>query len=122
MTIVCYGGTVAAVEEAVVEAFDEHELACEVLIPSRLYPANLAPLAESVRRSGRLLTVEEGCGFAGWGGELVAGLHRELGSALRISARCHSAEHCIPASGPLEKQVLPNPRSILAAILELGMR
>jgi 2-oxoisovalerate dehydrogenase E1 component len=120
VTVVCYGGTVPAVEEAVALAFDEHELACEVLIPSRLYPANLAPIAESVQRSGRLLTVEEGCGFASWGAELVAGLHHQLGSALRVSARCRSAEHCIPASGPLEKQVLPNPRSILAAILELG--
>jgi 2-oxoisovalerate dehydrogenase E1 component len=122
VTIVCYGGTVAAVEEAVAVAFDEHELACEVLIPSRLYPANLAPIAESARRSGRLLTVEEGCGFASWGAELLAGVHQQLGPGLRVSARCHSAEHCIPASGPLEKQILPNPRSILAAILGLAMR
>ena len=120
VTIVCYGGTVSAVEEAVTLAFDQHECVCEVLIPSRLYPANLAPVAESVQRSGRLLAVEEGCGFAGWGSELIAGLHQRLGPALRASARCHSAEHCIPSSGPLEKQVLPNAQSILASILELS--
>ena len=51
-TILCYGGMLADVEKALDPLFDEHEIACEVICPTQLYPLDLRPIVESVRPDG----------------------------------------------------------------------
>ena len=46
VTIVCYGGMLPDVEQAVNTLFDEHELACEVICPVQIYPLNIQPILE----------------------------------------------------------------------------
>jgi len=122
-TIVCYGEMLREVEDAVVAAFDLHEIICEVVCPTRIYPLGLDSILDSVRHSGRLLVVEEGIGFAGFGAEVLAQVaermtHHPTGPLPRMR-RLAAPEHPIPASAPLEKSMLPHSASIVAAIREL---
>jgi 2-oxoisovalerate dehydrogenase E1 component len=118
-TILCYGGMLADVEKALDPLFDEHEIACEVICPSQLYPLDPWPIVESVVRTGRLLVAEEGIGFAAFGAEVVAQLAELAPGALRKLRRLGSPEHPIPSCGPLEKALLPGPAHVVEAVREL---
>jgi len=118
-TIVCYGGMLKEVEEAVVQAFDEHEVICEIVCPSQLWPLNVWPIVESAANTRRLLVVEEGLGFAGFGAEVIAQVQERLPGALQRVRRLASPDHPIPSCAPLERKLLPNADTILQAVLEL---
>ena len=119
VTIVCYGEMLREVEEAILLAFDEHEIICEVICPTRLSPLNFAPIFASVKRSHRLLVTEEGIGVAGFGSEVLARLMESDPTVCRRAKRLASPEYPIPACAPLEREMLPHAKSILAAILGL---
>lgn len=119
LTIVAYGGMVHEVEDAVKQAFVEHEIACEVLVPTRIFPLDLAPIIDSVGRTKRLLLVEEGQGFAGFGAEVIASCCEQLGSRAIAAERVYAAPHPIPCSRDLEKQALPSAAQVLEAILKV---
>ena len=85
VTILCYGGMLADVEKALDPLFDEHEIACEVICPTQLYPLDLRPIVESVARTGRLLIVEEGLGFAALRGRGRGPDRRAAPGALRTA-------------------------------------
>ncbi|HTV47057.1 MAG TPA: thiamine pyrophosphate-dependent enzyme [Phycisphaerae bacterium] len=118
LTVVCYGGMLPEVEAAVIQAFERYEIACELVVPTQLYPLDIRPFVASVSRTARLLVVEEGLGFAAFGAELVARLTEVDCGLLSKIRRLASPEHPIPSSGPLEKSLLPNPDNILQAIAE----
>ena len=119
LTVLCYGGMLADVEKALDPLFDLHEIACEVICPTQLYPLDVRPIIESVERTGRLLVVEEGIGFAAFGAEVVARIVELAPGALHRLRRLAAPEHPIPACGPLEKALLPGPAHVVAAALEL---
>jgi 2-oxoisovalerate dehydrogenase E1 component len=119
LTIFCYGGMLPDVERAIDRLFREHELVCEVICPVQIYPLNLWPILDSVGRSGRLLVVEEGLGFAALGAEVIAALCERSPGRLKAVARLASRRHAIPSAGPLERETLPNPDSITQAALAL---
>ena len=117
LTLVAYGGMVQEAESALLELFTEHDLLCELLIPVSLYPLDLRPIQDSVARSGALLVIEEGQGFAGFASELAAALV-ERGQVFRLR-RVAAAPHPIPTSRPFERAVLPTTSSIVRAAVEL---
>lgn len=120
MTIVAYGGMVIDAEEAMRRLFVDHELAGELIVPLQLHPLDLSPLIEAVGRSGKLLIVEEGQGFAGFGAELTAAL-AERGALDGVTVRRLAAAACpIPTSRPLEAAALPSADAIERAALELA--
>jgi 2-oxoisovalerate dehydrogenase E1 component len=119
LTIVCYGGTLPDVESAVDTLFEEHEIACEVICPMRLYPLNLGPILESVMKSRRLLLVEEGLSFAAFGAEVAAQILEEAPGVVEVMARIGSPEHPIPSCGPLEKELLPGAKHIICRACEM---
>ena len=116
VTVVTYGGMVEEVEEAVRRAFVENEIVSEVLVPTMIFPLDLAPILESVARTGRLVVVEEGQGFAGFGAEVIASCAERLPEAALRSARVHAEPHPIPCSRDLEKDALPAAAQVLDAI------
>ncbi len=118
VTVVTYGGMLDEVEEAVRVAFEEDEIISEVLVPTRLFPLDLGPIADSVARTGRLLVVEEGQGFAGFGAEVIAQCTQRLGGKLH-AARVAAAPHPIPCSRELEKSALPGTAEVHAALQQL---
>jgi 2-oxoisovalerate dehydrogenase E1 component len=115
LTIVCYGGMLIDVETALNTLFDDHEIVAEVICPAQLYPLDPRPIVESLRKSGRLLIVEEGQGFAAFGAEVLAQVSELAPGVLRRCRRLSAPEHPIPSCGPLEKAILPGPGHVVEA-------
>ncbi len=113
ITIVAYGGMASLAEAAAKTLWENDELACDLLLPTQLYPLDIAPIVESVRQTGRLLVVEEGQGFAGFGGELIAALTCNPRTGFFHADRLYAAEHPIPAARMAETQALPNTEKII---------
>ncbi len=119
VTIFCYGGMLPAVEQAIAEAFDEFEIAAEVLCPIQIYPLNAQPIIDSLATTHRLLIVEEGMAFAAVGSELIAQIVEQAPAVLRHVKRVGPPLTPIASCGPLEKEMLPSARTIVAALREL---
>jgi 2-oxoisovalerate dehydrogenase E1 component len=117
VSIFCYGGMLEEAEAAVLELFDEYEIRAEILCPSQLAPFDERPLADSVARTARLLTCEEGPGFCALGAEAIACLARR-GVTLR-SVRRLACDEVIPSAFGAERELLPNARAIVAAVVEM---
>lgn len=119
VTVVCYGGMLPYVEEAMIAAFEEEEILAEMVCPLQLYPLNAWPVLESLQQTNKLLVVEEGHSFAAFGAELVAQIQERRPGLLARCKRLGSPEHPIPSCGPLELSLLPGPESIKKAIKDL---
>jgi 2-oxoisovalerate dehydrogenase E1 component len=119
VTIVCYGGILPVAEKVQIEAFDNYEIVSEIICPLCLYPMNIQAVYESLEQSGKMLIVEEGYSFAAWGSEIVTRILERSTSVLHDVKRVSMSEYPIPCSGPLELQMLPNEKSVLAALKEL---
>lgn len=117
LTLVAYGYMAGLAREAALQLAYEHEIFSEIVIPTQLSPfdGTILPLTESVARSGRLLTIEEGTYSLGWGAEVLARLVENLGPRLRVAWRLAAAETPVPASGVLEEVSLPGVAEIVAA-------
>ena len=96
----------------------EHEIFCEIVIPTQLSPMDTEALVASLARTGRLLTVEEGTGSLGWGAEVVARAAEALGARLRVARRLAGVDLPVPASLVLENLVLPGVDQIVAMSLQ----
>jgi 2-oxoisovalerate dehydrogenase E1 component len=117
VTVVCYGGMLEVVEEAVPLAFQQDEVLVEVICPTQLVPLNLVPIVESVRRTGRILVAEEGKTFAAFGSEILAGL---LEAGVDCRARRIGYDHFIPSSFSAEMRLLPSAEDVRRAIADLA--
>ncbi len=120
ITVVTYGGIVDDVEDAVKRAFEDHDIICEVLVPTRLFPLDMTPILDSVAVTGRLLVVEEGQGFAGFGSEVLAACAERLPGTALHAARVCAQPHPIPCSRELEKFALPGSDEVVAALQKLA--
>jgi len=118
VTIVCYGGMLEEVERAVVLAFDEDEIACEIICPTLLNPLNHAPIIESVRKSRKLLVVEEGSTIASLGSEIASKL---LAKSVQLVIFRHIGNNSIiPCSVECENYLLPNHETVLAELKDMA--
>lgn len=97
----------------------EREISCQVLVPSRLYPFDVAPLLPALRGAGLICVAEESTAGGTWGSEISQLIHRELWDDLRRPVLLvHSKDSVIPASAHLEKEVLIQDSTICEAIVE----
>ena len=119
ITIVCYGGCLRDAEQAADILFETHEVVAEIICPVQLYPLRIQPIAESAMASGRLLVVEEGQLFCGFGAEVLAAVQEVCGGAAIVARRHAAAPHPLPASRPAELDSLPDPASIVRHCLEM---
>jgi len=120
VTVFCYGGMLQYVEQAAIAAFDEYEIAVEVICPIQIYPLNPWPVIESLKQTHLLLVVEEGINFAAVGSELIAQVAEYAPEVIRRTMRLSPLHIPIPSCGALEEELLPGSSSILAAIQELA--
>lgn len=114
-TLICYGGMLHDAELAAEQLFLEHEIGVEVICPTQIFPLDLEAIETSVRETGKIFIVEEGSGFAAWGGEVLSHLV-ERRVPVRRAARLDYAG-IIPSSFAAEKNVLPNTKKIVDLII-----
>ncbi len=114
LTLVTYGEMTEVAEEAIATLFDEDEVLVEYVVVSQLAPLRAQPIIESVRRTTRLLVLEEGTEPWGFGAEVLARAAEELGAELRGCARVAAHHLPIPNARPLEDAVLPDSARVVA--------
>lgn len=92
-------------------------ISCEVIDPRTLVPLDLKTIVESVKKTGRLLTVEEAPHAGGWGAEVATQVTEEAIWYLESPViRVTLGAGMIPFSQPLEDYVIPNKDRVIAAV------
>jgi len=120
VTVVTYGGLTDLAEEAMEALILDRELEFDYFILSQLNPLHLEDVVESVRRTGRLVTVEEGPAAFGVGAEIMAQVAEALGKDGVRARRVASLDLPIPSARGQEREVLPSRERIVAAIREVS--
>jgi pyruvate/2-oxoglutarate/acetoin dehydrogenase E1 component len=113
LTLATYGFALGLAQQAALRLAYEHEIFVEIVVLTQLSPFVIDPILASVKRTSRLLTLEEGSYSLGWGAEILAQVSAAMGGRLKQAARLAAKDLPIPASGPLEAQVLPSVEDIL---------
>jgi pyruvate/2-oxoglutarate/acetoin dehydrogenase E1 component len=118
LTIACYGYNFEITRAAALELFMEHEIFSEIILFSQLSPFNLEPLFQSLGRTGKLVTVEEGTLSLGWGAELAARAAERINN-LRIR-RVAALDLPVANAKSLEDQILPSVQEIVKTALAVA--
>ena len=118
ITIVASGWMVQLAGQAA-ETLSSEGVDCELIDLRTIVPLDMDTVIESVRRTGRVLVVDEDYQSFGVSGEIIARLmEADLGGRVRAARHC-LPDVPIPASKPLEEAVLPSSESIAAAVRTL---
>lgn len=92
-------------------------VSAEVIDPRTLKPLDVETIVASVRKTGRLVVVNEGPRTGGFASEVVARVIDECYDALRAKPeRVTALDTPIPYAASLERAVLPSHERVLAAI------
>jgi pyruvate/2-oxoglutarate/acetoin dehydrogenase E1 component len=100
------------------EALEADGISVEVVDLRTLRPFDLETALASVRKTNRLVVVEEGPLTGGWAGEVLASVVEHGLGHLDDAWRIATPDTPIPYSPPLEKAFLPGPERIAAEIRE----
>jgi pyruvate/2-oxoglutarate/acetoin dehydrogenase E1 component len=119
LTLTAYGYMAELARQAALRLAYEHEVFCEIVVPTQLSPIDTAALMASLSRTGHLLTIEEGTHALGWGAEMVACASEALGPHLRVAQRLAAMDLPVPASAALEDTVLPGVDQIVETSLKI---
>jgi pyruvate/2-oxoglutarate/acetoin dehydrogenase E1 component len=90
----------------------------EVVDLRTLRPLDWSTVATSVRKTNRLLVVEEGPLTGGWAGEVLALALEHALEDVDDAWRLATPDHPVPYSPPLEDAFLPGPEQIAGSIRE----
>jgi pyruvate dehydrogenase E1 component beta subunit len=102
------------------EALAESGISAEVINLRSLRPLDIDTVVASVRKTGRIVTVEEGWPFAGIGAEINMQVIEHCFDWLDAPpARVHGVDVPLPYAANLEKLALPQPDWVVAAVRKL---
>jgi pyruvate dehydrogenase E1 component beta subunit len=119
VTIVAFSIMVGTALKAA-EALAEQGISAEVINLRSLRPLDTATIVESVKKTSRIVTVEEGWPFAGIGAEVNMQIIEECFDWLDAPpARVHGLDVPLPYAANLEKLALPQPDWVVAAVKKL---
>jgi acetoin:2,6-dichlorophenolindophenol oxidoreductase subunit beta len=109
-----------AVAVSAAEELAKEGVSCEVIDPRTLVPLDLETIVGSVKKTGRLLTVEEVPHAGGWGAEVATRVTDEAiwyleGPVVRVTME----GSIIPFSQPLEEHIIPNKGRVVATLRRL---
>ncbi len=106
--------------QAAERARREHNIDVEILDLRTLNPYDWEAIAESVRKTSRVIVAHEDMLSWGYGAEIAARIGDELFDALDAPVRRIGAMDTFVAYQPiLEDAILPQPETILKAIVDL---
>jgi pyruvate/2-oxoglutarate/acetoin dehydrogenase E1 component len=98
------------------QALEQDGLSVEVIDLRTLRPLDLETVVSSVRKTNRVVVVEEGPITGGWAGEVLASVTEEALGHLDDAWRIATPNTPIPYSPSLEDAFLPGPERIAAEI------
>jgi pyruvate dehydrogenase E1 component beta subunit len=98
-------------------SFDDESVSVEVLDPRTIIPLDREAIIKSVRKTGRLITAEEGCKTGGFSAEVISTVAEKAHTALKAPVvRIANPDAIIPYKTENEIHVLPNEKDIQRAI------
>jgi pyruvate/2-oxoglutarate/acetoin dehydrogenase E1 component len=115
--LVTAGGLAGRALTAMRDLLLRHELSGRLLVPARLFPLDLAPLAAAAATARRVVVVDDGPPGGGWGTEVAFRLQQALPH--RPVRLLHSADRVIPTAAHLEHGVLVQAETIARTVLEV---
>ena len=119
VTLVAFSIMVGVAMKAA-EALAEQGIEAEVINLRSLRPLDTATIVESVKKTSRLVTVEEGWPFAGIGAEVAMQVIEHAFDYLDAPpARVHGVDVPLPYAANLEKLALPQPDWVVAAVKKI---
>ena len=96
----------------------ENNIDCEVIDLRTIRPLDMEIILESVEKTGRLVCVEEACGFGGFMGEVMSQVMEKGFDYLDAPAIRVSSMDCpVPYSYILEREMIPSVEKIRDAVL-----
>ncbi|MBN1298366.1 MAG: alpha-ketoacid dehydrogenase subunit beta [Actinobacteria bacterium] len=99
---------------------EEKGIECEVIDPRTLRPLDIDLIIDSVKKTGRLVCVEEACGFGGFMGEVAAQVAEKGFDWLDAPIVRISGKNCpVPYSLVLENDMIPGHDRIKEGILSI---
>ncbi len=113
ITLATYGYSADIARQAALQLAYEAEVFVEILICTQLAPFELSPIIESVSRTRRLVTLEEGAHDLGWGAEVLSQVVENHEAQLIAAERVAALQLPIPSSGPLEEAIFPNTENVV---------
>ncbi|MCL4378519.1 MAG: alpha-ketoacid dehydrogenase subunit beta [Actinobacteria bacterium] len=106
--------------ETSIKLYEKEKIDCEVIDLRSLKPMDIDLVLESIKKTGRLLCVEEACGFGGYMGEVVSQVVEKGFDYLDAPIIRVASKNCpIPYSIPLEEEVIPNTDKIKEGVLRV---
>nr|WP_062331076.1 transketolase C-terminal domain-containing protein [Herbidospora sakaeratensis] len=95
----------------------EDEIACTLLVPARLHPLDVTPVADVLAAARRVHVAEDGTAGGTWGAEVARVLHERLWGRLTAPITHISApDSIIPTAAHLEARCTVQPADIRRAI------
>jgi pyruvate/2-oxoglutarate/acetoin dehydrogenase E1 component len=117
IVLITYGGMAKIAVDAALDLFMEEEVLVHVIVPSMIREIPFNDFTSVIRKSGRVIIVEEGNKMGGWGSEVSSQIQENLFSSLLCPVQRIGAEDSpIPSSLPLEREVLPTKEKIIKKI------
>jgi len=119
VTLVAFSIMVGVAMKAA-EALAEQGIEAEVINLRSLRPLDTATIVESVKKTSRLVTVEEGWPFAGIGAEVAMQVIEHAFDWLDAPpVRVHGVDVPLPYAANLEKLALPQPQWVVDAVKKI---
>ncbi|MEM2913903.1 MAG: transketolase C-terminal domain-containing protein, partial [Candidatus Bathyarchaeia archaeon] len=105
---------------AAAEKLEREGINAEIIDPRTLVPFDKESVIRSVKKTGRLVIVEEDTKTGGWGAEVAAIISEEAIDYLDAPIkRVSSLDAPIGASPPLEDYLIPREEQIIAAVKKI---
>jgi 2-oxoisovalerate dehydrogenase E1 component len=115
LTIVSYGETARHIADHLERFFEETDFVPELICLTQLHPLDTNLVERSVKKTGQLLTVEDGSVDFGLGAEILSKLV-EKGQSLQFALRVGAEAVPVPSITKLELEVLPTIDRIIALV------
>jgi acetoin:2,6-dichlorophenolindophenol oxidoreductase subunit beta len=102
---------------AAAELLSQQGISAEVIDPRTLAPLDIGTILKSVKKTGRLVLVDQATRHASAAAIIAAEIAEHGGTALKAPLKMVTAlDTSIPFSEPLENYVLPSEEKIVAAV------
>ncbi|MFT5167980.1 MAG: pyruvate dehydrogenase E1 component beta subunit, partial [Saprospiraceae bacterium] len=120
VTIVSYNKQVLTCLEAA-EALEAEGISAEVIDLRTIRPLDYATIIKSVKKTNRLIVVDESWPFAGISSEVAFSVQRHAFDYLDAPIiRINAADTSLPYSAPFVEAFMPNPAQIVKAAKEIS--
>jgi pyruvate dehydrogenase E1 component beta subunit len=119
VTIVSYNKMILPSMEAAVE-LEKEGVSAEVIDLRTIRPLDYQTIINSVKKTNRLIVVDESWPFAGVSAEVAYGIQKHAFDYLDAPViRVNAADTSLPYSAPFVEEYLPNPTKIIKAVKEV---